>query len=87
MFGSCLSFSLCCSPSQHITVEDNIHVHKEHSCADMGFKVDGSSEVLTASFPVPSPEEESDWVLPVSDFHSFLIHVIYSFLALLGAIL
>ena len=83
MFGSCPSFSLCCSPSQHITMEDNIHVHKEHSCADTGFKIDGSS-VLTAGFPVPSPGEESDWVLPVSDFHSFLIHVIYLFLALLG---
>ena len=68
-------------------MEDNIRAHKEHSCTDAGFKVDGSSEVLTAGFPVPSPGEESDWLLPLSDFPSFLIHVIYLFLALLGATL
>lgn len=68
-------------------MEDNIRAHKEHSCTDAGFKVDGSSEVLTAGFPVPSPGEESDWLLPLFDFPSFLIHVIYLFLALLGATL
>ena len=75
MFSSCPSFSLCCSPSQYITVEDNIHAHKEHSCTDAGFKVEGSSEVLTAGVPVPSPGEESDWCcqsLTLTHFWSML---------------